>query len=405
MNKILKESHLIQRRTDQFKDMMIQVIYNYPKVEPDVTIANLLSYMMSDRSIDYPSKKLMNQVSDQLYGLSTQFRVSSFGYLHQFEARFKTLNPSFTQDDFVSDVYAFIQSVLLKPLLNESSLNEAKINLKAALLRLQDNPNIASVRLAVKEMAIDEPIKVYSLGSLDVLEQINLDDIISFHQKLIQLKPLIISSSDTDLDMRSLQNALGQVEMNRSLNVYQFKDKPFISAIEERQLPQSTMCQFYSTQTDFKSDDYYSMRLLTMILGQLPSSLLFQEIREKRSLCYAISSSFMASDGLMLVQTGIDASKIVELRPLIQTQIERLQKGEFSNQLVKIAKKLYIQNMEQLDEDRLAYFNVLNQFDILDRHFDLNEIKSIVNSINKLDIQKAAQKLRLISEGIVKGVQ
>ena len=92
MNQILKETHLIQRQTNQFKDMMIQVIYNYPKVEPDVTIANLLSYMMSDRSIDYPSKRLMNKKSDELYGLSRQFRVSFFCYLHQFEISFKTLH-------------------------------------------------------------------------------------------------------------------------------------------------------------------------------------------------------------------------------------------------------------------------------------------------------------------------
>ncbi len=404
MNQILKESTLIQRQTDQFKDMMIQIIYNYPKIEPDVTIANLLSYMMSDRSIDYPSKKLMNKKSDELYGLSTQFRVSSFGYLQQFEARFKTLNPSYMDDNITVEVFNYIQSVICKPLLNESSLNEAKTNLKAALLRLQDNPNIASVRLAVKEMVIDEPLKVYSLGSLEMIDKVSLNDVIAFHKKLIDLKPIIITSSDTKLDLSYLQSVLGQKEMDRRQNVYQFKERDFVSASEERSLAQSTISQFYSTQVDLSSDDYYSMRLLAMILGQLPGSLLFQEIREKRSLCYAISASFMASDGLLLIQTGIDASKLEELRPLIAYQIQRLVTGQFPLNLLKVAKKLYLQNMEQLDEDRLSYFNVLNQFDILNRDFDLDFIKMKVKAITKEDIQKAASRLSLIAEGLIKGV-
>ncbi len=404
MNQILKETHLIQRKTDQFKDMMIQVIYNYPKVEPDVTIANLLSYMMSDRCVDYPSKRLMNKKTDDLYGLSSQFRVSSFGYLHQFEARFKTLNPSYTETNLIEDVLDFIQSVLLKPLLNESSLSEAKINLKAALMRLMDNPNIASVRLAVDKMVENEPLKVYSLGNIDVIDKITLDDVIQFHQKLIDLKPVIITSSDTALDLSRLQNALGQKEMDRNINVYSFKDRSFISAIEERSLPQSTVSQFYKTDINLADNHYYSMRILAMILGQLPSSLLFQEIREKRSLCYAISASFMGSDGLLLIQTGIDASKIEELRPLIQVQINRLISGDFSNALLKTAQKLYIQNMEQIDEDRLAYFNLLNQFDILNKNFDISEIKEKVQSLQKSDIQNAAKQLKLIAEGMIKGV-
>ena len=298
----------------------------------------------------------------------------------------------------------FIQSLICKTLLKESSLNEAKINLKAALLRLQDNPNIASVRLAVNAMSENEPLKVYSLGSIEVIDQIVLADLVAFHQKLMNLKPLIISSSDTHLDLSELQSVLGQNEMDRSLSVYQFTDRPFKQAMQERSLAQSTISQFYKTDTDLSSEDYYSMRLLAMILGQLPSSILFQEIREKRSLCYAISASFMASDGVLLIQTGIDASKLDELRPLIAVQIERLRKGDFPKSLLNVAKKLYIQNMEQLDEDRLAYFNLLNQFVILNKTFDLDIIKSKVKALSKKDIQASATKLNLIAEGLIKGV-
>lgn len=405
MNQILSSSNLIVRLSDQFKDMMIQVIYNYPKVEPQVTIANLLSYMMSDRNVDYPTKRLMNRKSDELYGLSTQFKISSFGYLHQFEARFKTLNPSYLKEKSIEDVLLFVESILNRPLLDESSFIEAKTNLKASLLRLQDNPNIVGIRLAVSEMVDDEPLKVYSQGDLELLEKITLQDVIDFHQSLITLKPIILVSTDQKFDLEHFQTHLGQKESDFSKHVYRFKEKDLKVIEITKDIPQSTLTQIYSTQIDLASDDYYHLRILAMILGQLPSSLLFQEIREKRSLCYSISSSLMPSDGLLVIQTGIDANQYEPILPLIQEQIERLISGDFSNKLLSIAKRMYIQNMERLDEDRSAYFNVLTQHEIMGFKFDLEELKQKVKGISKADIQKVAKQLHMNSQSFIKGVK
>lgn len=405
MNQYTKEDGMIIRQTDQFKDMMIEVIYNYQKVEPDVTIANLLTYMMTDRSHDYPTKRLMNRKSDDLYGLSMQTRCSSVGHLHQFEARFKTLNPSFAKDLNETDVFSFIQSVLLRPLLDESSFNEAKINMKGALLRLQDNPTIQGVRLAIEQVCDNEPLSVYSQGNLSILNELSLQDVITFHHRLIQLKPVILVSADKHLDIFSLRKALGQQTMNRFPNMYSFKLKKAQFIRIKRELMQSTVTQAYYCNINLADEDYYRLRILSMMLGQLPNSLLFQEIREKRSLCYAISTSHLSTDGLLLIQTGIDASKIDELKPLIQIQIDRLRTGDFSESLLKIAKHNYIQNIQRLDEDRSAYFNVLNQHDIMGKNFEVNQISLRVSAISKADIQRVAQQLEMISESIIEGVQ
>ena len=283
MNQILKEANLLIQQTDRFKDMLIQVIYNYQKKEPQVTIANLLSYMISDRTLDYPTKKLMNRRSDELYGLSSQCRISSFGHLHQFELRFKTLNPSFLADKSIEDVISFIESIILRPLLNESSFMEAKKNLKLALLRIQDNPNIMGVRLAAQAISEEEPLSVYSQGSLELLETIKLNDVIEFHHSLIQLQPSIVISSDRIINLDSLINKLGIKQSNTQQSVYCFPNKKLKTATMDRDIVQSTLTQLYSSQISLMSKNYYALRILTMVLGQLPSSIFFQEIREKHS--------------------------------------------------------------------------------------------------------------------------
>jgi|GEM_PF-6533139 len=44
--------------TDKFKDMIISIRFAVENVEPNVSMNNILSYMMSDRSEMYPSKQL-----------------------------------------------------------------------------------------------------------------------------------------------------------------------------------------------------------------------------------------------------------------------------------------------------------------------------------------------------------
>lgn len=405
MNQILKEANLLIQQTDRFKDMLIQVIYNYPKKEPQVTIANLLSYMISDRTLDYPTKKLMNRRSDELYGLSSQCRISSFGYLHQFELRFKTLNPSFFADESIEDVIAFMESIILRPLLNESSFMEAKTNLKLALLRIQDNPNIMGVRLAAQAISEEEPLSVYSQGSLELVETIKLADVIEFHHSLIQLQPSIVISSDRIINLKSFVSKLGIKQSNTQQSVYCFPNKKLKTATMDRDIVQSTLTQLYSSQISLMSNNYYALRILTMILGQLPSSLFFQEIREKHSLCYAISANLMSSEGLMLVQTGIDYKNVEQVKLLIDEQLKRLSAGDFPQKLLDSAKRLYIQNMERIDEDRNAYLTLLHQYQLMNKEFNFIEFKKSVKSLTKQDIVTVANELNCISESIIKGVQ
>ena len=80
----------------------------------------------------------------------------------------------------------------------------------------------------------------------------------------------------------------------------------------------------YPTHVTLSSPDYWTLRTGSCIFGQLPTSLLFQEVREKRSLCYSIYSSILSYDGVMSVSTGIDSAHLDEVKELVEQQRQRL---------------------------------------------------------------------------------
>ncbi|KAB0679569.1 M16 family metallopeptidase [Aureimonas leprariae] len=75
--------------------------------------------------------------------------------------------------------------------------------------------------------------------------------------------------------------------------------------------------------------DFYASQILSMVLGGGMSSRLFQEVREKRGLCYAIYSfhwSFSDS-GLFGVHAATGEEELAELAPVIAEELARAAEG------------------------------------------------------------------------------
>lgn len=390
-------------KTHAFKDQVIHVYFSYPKKEPEVTLSNLLSYMMVDRTEKFKTKQSMNAEMDRLFGLSISAKTAAYGETHSFEFKLKTLSSHFMDSTIQADVLQFLKECIYHPLLTEASFREAKVNMSAALLRLQDQANIQGFRLAIDAVSEREAIKTYSQGSIDVLNQVKLEDLIKFHQMLLKQNPQVFYSNTKSLDLSLIFNK--DLKSPNISNAYLFPVKKYQYLEQERSLPQSTLTLLFSTQVKYMEDHYLSLRLLTMMLGQLPDSLLFQEVREKHSLCYSIHAQLFNFDGLMGIQTGIDFTQKEKTKELILIQVDRLQKGKFSQSLLNVAKRMYKSNLQTIKEDRNAYFNLSLQMNYLNKLLSVDEMIESIHKITKADIQTVAAKLSLISESLIKGVE
>lgn len=389
--------------TDKFKDMTLSLKYHYSNTEPEVTYANLLAYLLTDRCQKYSTKQAMSQKMDALYGLSLDTKTSSFGQLHTLEIRVKTLNPRYTQENILKDVVDFLEQCIQFPLINASTFKEAKVNLESALKRIDDHPVYKSFILATQVFKEETPLSVFSQGSLKQLKQTRIKDVISFHQDLLKQQPVIIVSgepavfSEMDLSRFILKT------VSTTSPTYVFNQQAFGRKKIQRNIQQTTLTQLYRTQVAYGSMNYYAMRIMIIILGQLPNSLLFSEIREKRSLCYSIQASSLNFEGLMSIQTGISFEKLTEVRELIQVQIQRLQAGKISNRLLETAKKLMISSMRSIKDDRPAYLNFIYQRLMTDQSLEVEPVLLGINAVQREDIVRVAQQLELVSEGVVEG--
>jgi len=89
-----------------------------------------------------------------------------------------------------------------------------------------------------------------------------------------------------------------------------------------------------------KDDDRYVLTILDMVLGGNMSSRLFQEIREKRGLAYAIGSYSVAyqDSGVFVVYGGTSPETFEEVLDLTQAEIEKVKQDNLTEDEVSKAR-------------------------------------------------------------------
>ena len=90
------------------------------------------------------------------------------------------------------------------------------------------------------------------------------------------------------------------------------------------------------------------------IYGGSTSSKLFVNVREKHSLCYYASAQFIASKGIMQVNSGIENRDFATARDEILRQLDACRQGDITEPELESARKTLVTNWRAMLDDPLA---------------------------------------------------
>jgi predicted Zn-dependent peptidase len=138
------------------------------------------------------------------------------------------------------------------------------------------------------------------------------------------------------------------------------------------------------------------------ILGTLPTSLLFQEVREKRSLCYSISSVVYGYDGVMKISTGIDYKNIKKVKGLIEDQIDKIKNGKFDDSLLETTRRMYI-NVYRANSDNVkSIMWDIYRNTILDDVMSIDKTIEEFKKVTKESIMESFKDVELITSYVLR---
>ena len=391
--------------SNKFSDVSVAIRTQLPLERSTITAYNILVYMLKTKTKLFKTKQALISNLNEAYGMKLACGLSSYGADLILTTRIQYIRSDWIEEeDYIHKVKEITDQVLFHSVLDEASFEEAKYLYRNKLTRILDDPDGLAIYTCLTTLNTNHEISIPIQGSLDDLDQLTLQDIQNVYSAYLKADKHIFVCGCLDEEMKTyLERMDSSSKLNSTRSLLPILD--YQEEIIEKNISQSSIALVYATSTDILSEDYYKMFVMNSLLGQSPTSLLFEEVREKHSLCYSISSYLIQFDGALIITLGTNKENIEKAIDLINQQIQRIIDLDFDPELLNTAKKDCIDSLivaqdypfSQIDQ---RFIDVL-----LSRDTDRDKKIKNIQKVSLEDVSAAAKKLKKISSIIVKEVE
>jgi predicted Zn-dependent peptidase len=145
----------------------------------------------------------------------------------------------------------------------------------------------------------------------------------------------------------------------------------------------------------YNSDGFYAAQVLASILGGGMSSRLFQELREKRGLCYSVYAFHwaFADSGIFGVAAATGESEIGELMPVVIDELRRATETITDEEVVRVRNRIRAGLLMSLESPSARAGQISRQQILWGRPIPLAET---VDRINRIDAGRVKQIARQV---------
>ena len=166
---------------------------------------------------------------------------------------------------------------------------------------------------------------------------------------------------------------------------------------------QGKLCLGYTTEITNQDPRYPAMQVLNALFGAGMTSKLFQNVREKRSLCYSIGSSYYGSKGIMTVSAGIDFDKEALTREEIARQLDACREGQITPQELTAAKEALLSALRATLDSPAAMEGYFATAALSGMPLDYEDYMGAIAAVTVSDVVACANTLKLHSSFFLEG--
>jgi len=250
------------------------------------------------------------------------------GHTNAFTAMEATCYHAKVIDTHTETMVDILSDIFLNSLFDEAEIEKERMVIIQEIGMVEDNPEEYIHILSGETYWGDNPLGRSILGTRENVSQFNHTDVRRFFNRFYQPERIIIAAAG-NLDHQYLIDHIGPAfESIKPADGFPERVTPNGHShfnLHTRQLEQAHIC-IHTRGLSVQDPKRYALSLLNTILGGNMSSRLFQEIRERSSLAYAVYSyiSSHTDTGLFGVYAGVDPKKAAKSADLILKEMRHL---------------------------------------------------------------------------------
>lgn len=391
-------------KTDKYKSCIIEVIFRDNIIDNKIMSELLmLRKILCSSNKNYKNKRELCIKREELYNAFFQTNSSRIGESYELSFSTEFINPYYIKEEnYIDELISFSFDMILNPDVNNDEFNLKKFNvakestligidkihesgprfsIKRALENMDPN-SLSSKYITKEEIELMTPSSLYktynniitsSICDVYVIGDLDMDDVVEKINKYLNLK----------------------VIKNHELNLYvdNKKRKKALIVKETDEFVQANLVVGYNVD-ELNDKEKIIVKVFIEIFGGGITSKLFQNLREKNSLCYGVRPIYYKYDNLLFVHVSFDEENYDKAMKLINSSMDEMKKGIISDEEFDRAIKslLFSTKMTKDSIGRVLdnyIFNDLGQIPLID------EIETKLLEITKEDVINISKKFTL----------
>lgn len=380
-------------------------VYIHRKLcEEEASKNAVLPYVMKRGCKLCPDSEAVAQYLENLYGARIAAYTIKLGDDHIIHFGFETISDKYAPngEKLVSDIAKLMMSVVFEPTaFTEEVVELEKKNACDRIMAEMNDKAVYAMHRCGEEMCKGDSFALSMLGTVDGVKSINTAALKKHYEEIITSSVIdIYVCGDTNI------NAFSE-EIKKYTDKIAFKEAQMPkteifsgegdikNVTDKMDVTQGKLCMGFRTGIKADENDYISLMVLTSIYGGGAHSKLFNNVREKLSLCYYASSSIVKNKGIMFVNAGIEFKNFQKAYDEILAQLEAVKNGAVSELEFTSSVKSIENDLESYkDNQRMMQVYYLGQ-KVSGTDYDIDTLKEKISKVTLEDVTRVAKKIEL----------
>lgn len=403
-----KDLHVKVLPTTKFKTTTITLKFMAPLDSDTMTARSILSKVLVRATKQWPSDKDFNRHLSHLYGAYVNSFVSKFKDKHVITISLELVNERYLKDQtpLFEKGLELLREMIYNPLISDNQFDETFVAQEKSLLSKKlnamiDNKSQISFLNLLKYMLGEQPYRHLATGQVEYIADITPENLYHTYQSMLQndyCAVYVVGNVDEQQVKSQIQTYFNinpfSFELSQLNPIGQDHNTPQV-IIETDDVDQAKLNMGFTLPAKYGDPEYFAMIVFNVMFGGDPSSVLFNEVREKQSLAYSIHSQIDAKNGFLFVLSGVSTDKYEIAKETIVSEFEKFQQGDFEEEKLALAKKVILSQRQESYDRAKSIIEIMNNNILLDEPMSEENYISGIQNVNKSDIQQLAQETTL----------
>lgn len=399
----------------RFKQGCLSIQLLRPMCREEVAMNALIPAILLRGSQHYPDLQQITHRLDELYGASVGTLVRRIGdyqttgfYCGFMEDRF-----ALEKDAVLQPMVEFVRELLFCPVLEDGCfcrefVESEKRNLISVIESERSDKQTYAAAQLLRLMCREDSFGIPRLGEAEQVKKLDAAQIYAHYRRILRESPVEIFYVGA-APMEQVALLLGPAWEAMARDVQPMQPQTGLretAGREETQIQEVAQAKLnlgFVTPITNREPRFAAMQVCNVLFGGGMTSKLFMQVRERMALCYAISSAYYGSKGILTVRAGIDNGREAQCREAILEQLSACQSGQISRQELNAAKEAILSGLQSVYDSPGAMEGYFSPMVLGGELRSPETFRSQIEAVSVADVVAAANTLRLHSAFCLKG--